>query len=78
MKHPISLSAAVVLVGLAACQKNKEAPATNEPSEAPTPEAVTPTSRPEAATGPNVGTAGKDATAAPPRGDTASAAGSHP
>lgn len=64
--------AAAALLGLAACQDNKEAPATNEPSEAPVPEAVTPASEV-----PEVGAMGADATATAVPGDSAAAA-AHP
>ncbi|HEX2091069.1 MAG TPA: hypothetical protein VHG28_01660 [Longimicrobiaceae bacterium] len=69
------LPLAAVLAGLAACQENKEAPATHEPSEAPTPEAITPAS---GASGPDVGAAGADATAAAAPGDTATTRAAHP
>jgi len=94
LKGRIVLATAALLAGLAACQENKEAPATNEPSEAPVAEAITPgapgapvpdapapaISNPASPTpeGTDVGAMGADATAAPLPGDTATAGRVHP
>jgi uncharacterized lipoprotein YajG len=69
-KSHLPIFAAAALLALAACQENKEAPATNEPSEAPTPQATTP--------GAEVGTAGQDATATVEAGDSTQARAAHP
>ena len=94
MSSSRTLAAAALLAALAACQENQEAPATNEPSEAPVPEATTPgapgavvpdaaapaISNPASPTpeGTDVGAMGSDATAAPLAGDTATAGRVHP
>lgn len=82
--------ARALLAGLAACQQNKDAPATNEPVPeattpgapgAPVPDAPAPAiSNPASPTpeGTDVGAMGSDATAAPLPGDTATAGRVHP
>ncbi|HEV2148202.1 MAG TPA: hypothetical protein VGR37_12430 [Longimicrobiaceae bacterium] len=91
-KNRLAIVAAAALLGLAGCQENKEAPATNELSEAPTREAVTPAGAPvpdapaPAITDPasptpegtDVGAMGADATATVRTGDTAAVRAAHP